>query len=280
VEEVRPGGDPGMNEILIEILAGGLVGLCLGLLGAGGSILLVPIIDYLLGDSAKAAIVQALAVVCIIAAFAGGNAARRKLVDWRAVLLVGPIGMLGSLIGSQFSKAIPEAIQMTAFGLVMALAAWKILRSKPTAEGDRPVNIAKALVAGFAVGCLTGLIGVGGGFLIVPMLTLVLGVPIRLAIGTSLVLIAVQSGVALAGHWFVLDPAIEAEIQPHTVLILGGFGVAGSLFGASLGKRLDQVTLRKTFGWFLVVVATIVIVDYASGLVTTRDDLSVPNTTS
>ena len=264
-----------MNEILIEIIAGVGVGLSLGLLGAGGSILLVPIIDYMLGDSAKAAIVQALAVVCIIAAFAGANAARRKLVDWRSVLLVGPAGMAGSLLGSQFSKAIPEAIQMTVFGLVMALAAWKILRSKPPAEGARPVNITKALAAGLAVGSLTGLIGVGGGFLIVPMLTLVLGVPIRLAIGTSLVLIAAQSGVALAGHWLVLDPSIEAEIQPHTILILGGFGVAGSLFGASLGKQLDQVTLRKAFGWFLVVVATIVIVDYASKLVRPTDDLTV-----
>lgn len=267
-----------MNEILVEIVAGGIVGICLGLLGAGGSILLVPIIDYLLGDSAKAAIVQALAVVCIIAAFAGGNAARRKLVDWRSVLLVGPAGMAGSLLGSQFSKAVPEAIQMTAFGLVMALAAWKILRSKPAVEGDRPVNITQALVVGFAVGCLTGLIGVGGGFLIVPMLTLVLGVPIRLAIGTSLVLIAVQSGVALAGHWYVLDPAIEAEIQSHTIVILGGFGVAGSLFGASLGKRLDQVTLRKAFGWFLVLVATIVIVDYASKMVRPTGDLTASST--
>lgn len=268
-----------MSEILVEILAGGMVGLCLGLLGAGGSILLVPIVVYLLGDSAKAAIVQALAVVCVIAAFAGGNAARRKLVDWRAVLLVGPAGMLGSLFGSQFSAAIPEAIQMTVFGLVMALAAWKILRSKPPADGERPVSIPKALAAGFAVGCLTGVIGVGGGFLIVPMLTVVLGVPIRLAIGTSLVLIAVQSGVALAGHWFALDPRIEAEIQPHTVLILGGFGVAGSLFGASLGKRLDQSTLRKAFGWFLVLVATIVLVDYTSKLVKPKDGLTAPSTT-
>ena len=280
MEEVRPDGGPDVNEILVEILAGGMVGLCLGLLGAGGSILLVPIVVYPLGDSGKAAIVQALAVVCVIAAFAGGNAARRKLVDWRAVLLVGPIGMLGSLVGSQFSKAVPESIQMTVFGLVMALAAWKILRSAPPVDGERATSVAKALVTGLAVGCLTGLIGVGGGFLIVPMLTLILGVPIRLAIGTSLVLIAVQAAIALAGHWFRLDPAIAAEIQPHTVLILGGFGVAGSLFGASLGKRLDQTTLRRAFGWFLVVVATVVLVDYASKLVTTRDDLTAPSTMS
>ena len=267
-----------MNEILVEIVAGGLVGLCLGLLGAGGSILLVPIIDYLLDDSAKAAIVQALAVVFVIATFAGANAGRRKLVDWRAVLLVGPAGMAGSLLGSQFSTAIPEAIQMTVFGLVMALAAWKILRAKPPTDGERPVNVAKALAAGLAVGCLTGLIGVGGGFLIVPTLTLVLGVPIRLAIGTSLVLIAVQSGVALAGHWYAIDEAIKAEIEPHTVLILGGLGVAGSLFGAALGKRIDQSTLRKAFGWFLVAVATVVLVDYASGLITTKDDLTASST--
>lgn len=267
-----------MNEILVEIVAGGIVGLCLGLLGAGGSILLVPIIDYLLGDSAKAAIVQALAVVCVIATFAGANAARRKLVDWRAALIVGPAGMAGSLLGSQFSKAIPEAIQMTVFGLVMGLAAWKILRSNPSADGGGTVNVPKALTAGLAVGCLTGLIGVGGGFLIVPMLTLVLGVPIRLAIGTSLTLIAVQAGVALAGHWYVLDPAIEAEIQSHTILILGGFGVAGSLFGASLSRRLDQAVLRKAFGWFLVMVATIVLVDYASSMVTSKDDVTVPST--
>jgi uncharacterized membrane protein YfcA len=265
-----------MNEILIEIVVGVGVGLCLGLLGAGGSILLVPIIDYALGDSAKAAIVQALAVVCVIASFAGGYAARRRLVDWRSVLLVGPIGMAGSLLGSQFSAAVPEPAQMTLFGLVMALAAWKILRSTPPADGERPVRVGPALATGLAVGCLTGIIGVGGGFLIVPMLTLILAVPIRLAIGTSLVLIAAQSGVALAGHWIRIDPTIAAEIQPHTVLILGGFGVAGSLGGASLGKRLDQATLRKIFGWFLVVVAAIVLFDYASDLISPKRDAAVP----
>jgi uncharacterized membrane protein YfcA len=265
-----------MNELLIEGHAGVGVGLCLGLLGAGGSILLVPIIDYLLGDSAKAAIVQALAVVFLIAAFAGGNAAIRRLVDWRAVLFVGLPGMVGSWLGSRLGADLHEPIQMTIFGLIMGLAAWRILVTRPKPDGPSTSGLPKVMATGLAVGTLTGLIGVGGGFLIVPALTLVLGIPMHRAIGTSLLLIAAHAALACAGHWSDLDPAIEAEIQSHTVLILGTFGIAGSLFGSSLSKRLDQATLRKIFGWFLVVVATIVLIDYASELISPKADATAP----
>jgi uncharacterized membrane protein YfcA len=265
-----------MNELLIEGLAGVGVGLCLGLLGAGGSILLVPIIDYLLGDSAKAAIVQALAVVFLIAAFAGGNAAIRRQVEWRAVVFVGLPGMVGSWLGSRLGADLHEPIQMTIFGLIMGLAAWRILVTRPKPDGPSNSGLPKAMATGLAVGTLTGLIGVGGGFLIVPALTIVLGIPIHRAIGTSLLLIAAHAAIAFGGHWTDIDPAIEAEIQPHTVLILGGFGIAGSLFGTSLSKRLDQTTLRMIFGWFLVVVAAIVLFDYASDLISPKTDAELP----
>jgi len=172
-------------------------------------------------------------------------------------------GMAGAVAGAAIAQFLAASAQMILFATVMGVAAWRILRGTPPAEGAAPPSVAKAGATGLGVGVLTGIVGVGGGFLIVPALTLVLGVPIRLAIGTSLVVIALNSVAALVTLWFELPPAVAAEVDLRTMAIVALFGIGGSLAGAALGKRLDQARLRKVFGWFLVAVCLFVLADYA-----------------
>lgn len=236
-----------------------VIGILLGLFGGGGSILTVPVLVYLGDLSAKSAIVTSLIVVCITSAITVFNYARRRLVCWKTGLTFGVAGMLGAFIGGRLAAFVPDPILLVLFSAVMLLASLAMIRGNPKTRANTacddsfcPMNlpVSAILFDGILVGLVTGLIGVGGGFLLVPALTLLAGLPIQAAIGTSLFIIVLQSLAALAGH--AKHMAINL---PLTELVLV-CAIVGSIFGSQLGKRIDSRHLKRGFGVFVFILGS------------------------
>lgn len=253
---------------MIYALLGALaVGVSLGLLGSGGSILTVPVLVYLLGRPEKAAIAESLAIVGGIAAAGAALHARRGAVRWNSALLFGVPGMVGAYLGAFGSKYVSGALQLTVFACVMLAAATLMVRGtgfasrapEPGAEPKRGLRAAApTVVAGLAVGALTGFVGVGGGFLIVPALVLLMGLPMSHAVGTSLVVIVMNCAVGFVKHQRVL-PTLGLETDWTTIGLFIGVGAAGTFAGSAMAGRMKQSTLRKTFGLFLLAMAAFVL---------------------
>ncbi len=248
--------------MLAALLGALAIGLSLGLLGSGGSILTVPVLHYLLHQPEQVAIGGSLLVVGLIAAAACVPYAIARQVDWRNVLWFGLPGMLGAWLGASLARWVPGPAQLVLFAAVMLVAAWRMLQSNPVATGaTKPHPHPFVIIAGgTAVGALSGLVGVGGGFLIVPALVLLAGVPVTSAVGTSLAVIALNSFTGFGKYLHVLE-AKGIELDWHTLLLIAAIGVIGSLAGNRLGRRLPQSSLRRLFGIFLVVMGLFVAMD-------------------
>jgi hypothetical protein len=231
-----------------------LIGISLGLLGGGGSILTVPILTYVGGMAPKAAIASSLFVVGVTSAAGVISHARGGRVRWRTGLVFGAAGMAGAYGGGRLAAFIPGHVLMILFGLMMAATAFAMLR-KPRALAahgtDLPVG--KVIVEGVVVGIVTGIVGAGGGFLVVPALVLLGGLSMETAVGTSLVVIAMKSFAGLAGH---LD---HVDIDWPITLAVTATAVVGSLLGGALVGRIPPATLRRGFGVFIVVMAAFVL---------------------
>ncbi len=237
------------------ILGALLVGLSLGLLGSGGSILTVPILVYGLGQGEKEAIAGSLAIVGGIATVGALFAASRGRVVWRSVALFGPAGMLGTALGAEIARALSGAVQLAIFAIVMLAAAIAMLQKSRSTTKPAPAMTVpsaprsgwKIAAEGAGVGVLTGVVGVGGGFLIVPALTLFGGLPIELAIGTSLTLIALNAWTGFFRHLGELA-ALGIALDPRGIVTFIALGGAGTLAGSFLGGHLPQRTLTRLFG--------------------------------
>jgi uncharacterized protein len=228
-----------------------LIGLFLGLLGGGGSILTVPILIYALDVSEKPAIATSLLVVGITSAVAAIQPARSKNVVWRVALIFAAAGSLGAFGGGLLAKYIPASILLVLFALLMlgtALAMWRGRKEQRERHPDH-LPIKKIALEGLAVGIVTGLVGAGGGFLVVPALALLGGLPMHQAIGSSLVVIALKSIAGFLGY------VSHVEIDYGLAALISGCAIVGSFGGAALGKRLSQEALRKAFAVFVVVMA-------------------------
>ena len=173
--------------IWLALLGAVIVGLSLGLLGSGGSILTVPLLVYLVGQPEKVAIAGSLAVVGGIALAGAIPSALRGGVEWRSVGWFGVPGMLGTVLGAHLSRWIAGDVQLLLFAVVMLIAAWRMARPGSASEhAGAPRSRTWIVIDGLGVGLLTGLVGVGGGFMIVPALVLLGGLPMHRAIATSL----------------------------------------------------------------------------------------------
>ena len=229
------------------------IGVSLGLLGSGGSILTVPVLVYLIGQDEKLAIAGSLAIVGAIALAGSLPYLKKKQVDWRIVVLFGIPGMLGTYMGAWLAAWVTGLVQLALFAVVMLLASWQML--KPVVLDDsphQPREIWKIGLDGFLVGILTGLVGVGGGFLIVPALVLLGGLSMHRAVATSLVIIALKS---FTGFWKYLDVLDQQglTLDWNVIAIVTALGVVGSFAGSRIAGRVDQHKLRRVFGLFLIV---------------------------
>ncbi len=245
--------------IALAIVLAVLVGVTLGLLGGGGSILAVPLLVYVAGMDAKEAIATSLLVVGTTAAVALVPHARAGRVRWRTGLLFGAAGMTGAYAGGRIAEFIPGDVLLVAFALMMLATAAAMIRGRRAP--DRPAHtelpVARVLLDGVVVGLVTGLVGAGGGFLIVPALVLLGGLPMPVAVGTSLLVIAMKSFAGLAGYL--------ASVQIDWPIALGvtAAAVLGSLVGSRLTGVVHPETLRKAFGWFVVAMGMFVLVQQA-----------------
>lgn len=236
-----------------------LVGLVLGLLGSGGSILTVPVLVYLVGEPNKLAIAESLGIVTLISLVGALPFAYKKQVDWRSVGLFGVPGMVGAYLGAYLSKFVPGTFQLALFAGVMLLAAILMFRrTHPDPDETEPRAYRKVMLDGLGVGVLTGLVGVGGGFLIVPALVLLGGLSMHLAIGTSLCIIALKS---ISGFAKYIDVLGEAGLSIHwnLVLIFSLIGIVGSFVGGRIGAYVPQARLKRGFAVFLVLMGVVIL---------------------
>ncbi|WP_299169865.1 sulfite exporter TauE/SafE family protein [uncultured Arthrobacter sp.] len=243
--------------LLATVLLSVVIGLSLGLLGGGGSILTVPILTYVAGLDAKQAIAASLFVVGVTSAVSVIDHARKGRVKWRTGLIFGAAGMAGAFGGGLLGGHIPGTILMIAFALMMVATSIAMIRGRKnktitTHDGELP--IVKVIVEGLVVGLVTGLVGAGGGFLVVPALALLGGLSMPIAVGTSLVVIAMKSFAGLAGYLttVTLDWGLVGAVTAAAVL--------GSLIGSRLAGRIPEAALRKGFGIFVLVMGVFVLI--------------------
>lgn len=259
------------------------IGLSLGLIGGGGSVLALPILVYVMGVSPKSAIAMTLVIVGsvsllgVIPHWKAGN------VNFKTALLFGSATMLGAFAGARIAvlPAVTETFQMLLFAAMMLLAAVFMIRrsSKPVAPGDKLAFYPKPAckycwlwlpTEGLLVGVLTGLVGVGGGFAIVPALVLLGNVPMKQAIGTSLLIIVANSVAGFLGYlgYVPLDWTI--------ILSFIAAASAGTIPGAYLAQFVPAAKLQKTFGYFLLAVAAFVLVQNRDRLHATHSPALTP----
>ncbi len=261
-------------EIIAFILAG-LVGVSLGLIGSGGSILTVPILVYILGVNPVLATAYSLFIVGSTALVGGIQNAMNKLVDFKTLFIFGIPSIIAVYATRSFiMPIIPETVLtlgeftlnkpmalMLLFAVIMILASLSMIRTPKAqnAEVDENAplqyNYPVILLEGTVVGVLTGLVGAGGGFLIIPALVLLAKMPMKKAVGTSLFIIAAKSLIGFIG-----------DLQGNEVIdwmLLGGFtffAVLGIFIGIYLSKRVPSAGLKKGFGWFVLVMGIYIII--------------------
>ena len=260
-------------EILGYLLAA-LVGISLGLIGSGGSILTVPILVYIMGVNPVLATAYSLFIVGSTALVGGIQSAFQKRVDFKTVLIFG----IPSIVAVYATRmwlmpAIPKEIfsigtlvitksiaLMLLFAVVMILASISMIRSGKKKEivdenATLKYNYAMILLEGAVVGLLTGLVGAGGGFLIIPALVLLAKMPMKLAVGTSLFIIAAKSLIGFIG-----DLQGSEIIDWKLLGIFTAFAVAGIFIGIFLSKKVPGEKLKKGFGWFVLIMGIYIII--------------------
>lgn len=241
--------------MIVALLGAAVIGLCVGLLGAGGSILTVPILVYVIGQPEKVAIAGSLLIVGAISAIGALPHALARRVDWPAALAFGPAAMVGAFAAAFVGQHLPGVVQLLLLGAILLFTALRMSRPLPSelVQSDtlrtRAIGLA---LRGLLVGTLTGLVGIGGGFLIVPALAVMGKLPMHRAVATSLVLIPLQAGAGFAKHFLVLERmglSLDWNIISIFVLV-GGFG---TWVGGLIAGRVNQRFLRRSFAGVLAV---------------------------
>ncbi|MDH2387418.1 sulfite exporter TauE/SafE family protein [Streptomyces sp. HNM0663] len=303
-----------MNAVILALAAGAVIGLALGALGGGGSVLAVPALIYLLGFTPVAATTASLVIVAVTSAAALSAHARDGHVRWRTGLLFAAAGVGLAMLGGAVAGRLPEAALTAAFGVVAAAAALRMLRLRPTPDAAAsdaaaaaanapdvtaaetaasaattsdtavpdtsdvavpdtsdtavpdtsdvaaPIRPGKAAAAGAGLGAVTGVLGVGGGFLAVPALAGVLGMRMRSAVATSLLVITVNSVAALATRAGTVEGLDWAVVGPFA-----GAAILAAWDGKRLAAKVSGHTLQRIFAVVLLVVAAFMLIDAATG---------------
>lgn len=237
-----------------------LIGLSLGLLGGGGSILTVPVLHYVLGYGVKEAIPMSLVVVGLTSGLGAALHARDQRVNWRAAFSFGPPAIVGALLGAELGLRVKAGIQLAVFAVVLLLAAISMLLPRKEKVGamlgessDPRRRLPFVTLIGAVVGLLTGFVGVGGGFLYVPALVQLAGLNVKEAVGTSLVLILSSCAAAVVRYHGPL------ALDWRAIALFTGIAFVGVAAGTRLVKHVSQPALRKGFAVLLFVMGTAVL---------------------
>lgn len=234
----------------------------LSLLGGGGSILTLPILAYIAGMPAGEAIASSLVVVSITSAVSAFMHAKQGNVQVKTGLTFGVVAMLGAYLGGRLAVFFPGWLLLAIFALLMITTSLLMLKKKKNAAANSgPVQARPMLLAaeGLVVGAVTGLIGAGGGFLVVPALALMGGLPMRQAIGTSLMIIAMKSSAGVMGH------LSHVNIDWSLTMLISLFAVGGSFVGARFSAKIPADTLRRVFAYFVLAMGTFILLKETLG---------------
>lgn len=260
-----------MGVILGYILAV-LIGLSLGLIGGGGSILTVPVLVYCTGIAAVPATSYSLFVVGVTSAVGAANYARKELVHLRTALLFGlPSIVVVYFMRHTFVPMMPERFfsigswnltkdifVLFLFAILMILASVSMIRKKTIHESEHSqvhsTQTIKILMQGSGVGVITGLVGAGGGFLIVPALVFLARLPMKVAIGTSLLIIASNAFIGFIGDYG------HQMIDWKFLFVFSSFAIAGMFAGTYLSRKIDNHLLRPLFGWFVLAMGIFILI--------------------
>lgn len=246
--------------IIVSSMLALLVGAALGVLGGGGSILMLPVLVYVVGVTPALAIPLSLLVVGATSAAALLPHARSGNVHWQRGFVFGLAGMAGAYGGGRISPLFPPWALLTCFAVLMLLTAIGMLRSKREPQRKPRAHVARVLLQGAVVGVVSGLIGAGGGFLVVPTLVLLCGMTMRRAVGTSLLVIAMQSMAGFGAHLH------HAELDWRLAAWTAAAAVVGSIVGAHWSLRLPQVKLRRWFAWLVLALGSFVLIKQVAPL--------------
>lgn len=249
--------------ISLALLFGALIGVLLGLLGGGGSILAVPALVYAVGLDMEQAIPVSLIVIGVASAVGALPKIRVGHVQWRLAAVFGAAGIPATFAGAAIGSHLPQSALLLGFAAVMVLAGIRMLRDDaPTGtacDTDGGIDwrrcAPRSIPAGLAVGLLTGLFGVGGGFLIIPALVLMLGVDMPIAVGTSLLIITANSAAGVVSHLHGL------HINWAIAAAFASTATVAALIAGHLGTRLNTDRLQRWFALLVFAVAAFVVVD-------------------
>lgn len=244
-----------MSALILALAAGAVIGLALGALGGGGSVLAVPALIYLLGFTPVAATTASLVIVSVTSATALIAHTRDGNVRWRTGLMFAAAGIVPAMLGGLLAGRLPAAVLTLAFAVVAGVAAVRMLRPRP-AQPVTTVRPGKAVAAGAGLGAVTGVLGVGGGFLAVPALVSVLGLRMKAAVGTSLLVITINSLAALAMRAGTADGLDWGLIAPFAAA-----AVLGAWDGKRLAAKVSGGMLQRIFAMVLLLVAGLMLVD-------------------
>ncbi|GAP77604.1 MULTISPECIES: sulfite exporter TauE/SafE family protein [Brachybacterium] len=302
-----------MELVLLAIGVGLGVGIVVGALGAGGGILAVPVLVFLLGMPPHAATASSLVIVLITALASLPHHARQRNVEWRAGLVFAAVSVVGAVLGSRLSALVPPDVLLTLFGVMLAVVAAAMLRrglrtrrtedaeaaalgTTPLADGDAPIashddpvldqpgpdtvatadglqhhhgepdppfapaappspRLGSVIAAASLTGCLTGFFGVGGGFIVVPMLVIALGLAMRRASGTSLLVMIIATATSLLARL-----GTDVQVDWATTLVFAAGSAVGGVLGGPLSAKARPSTLTLLFAALLAGVAAVTLV--------------------
>lgn len=254
---------------IIGYIASVLIGITLGLIGSGGSILTVPVLVYLFGVNPVIATSYSLFIVGLTSAVGSFSYLKRKMIDGKVVALFGIPSIISVILTRNFLvPAIPQQINIGSihsskevlllllFGLLMIAAAYGMIKNKKVAgtiaETER-INWTLLIGHGFFVGLITGLIGAGGGFLIIPALVMLLRIPIKDAVGNSLVIIAANSFIGF------FNSHNHDDINWYLLFSIAALAITGIFIGIRLSKNIEAAKLKPGFGWFILAMGLFII---------------------
>lgn len=238
--------------VIIALVLAVPIGLTLGALGGGGAILTLPILVFIAGIPAAEAVAMSLVVVGGSSLPAAGLHYSRGNFHAKAALYFSATGVIASYFGSYLTHLVSQRLLLGIFAGLMFLAGGAMLRQRTASTSRSRCNVVRCLSIGVVIGALTGFLGVGGGFMIVPALVLLAGIETKLAVGASLAIVTLNAAAGLVGQ------LQKTSIDWPLTLGLLGLAVVGMCGGSKLSQKVPSETLSQVFGWFVIVLALVV----------------------